>query len=289
YGTMLVGVFFNCILFGVCDCGCFIYYQTYSSDRLWLRLFVAYLALVEAVNTACDMYVVYQPLVLQFGKIEAVTFFPKTLSAAAVVTVLISTPVQIFMAWRISVIMGTKMVALIIAAFSLLSFAGGTWVTINVAVIKAFSKKNSFEFNRPGVVWFVASAITDVLITFTLVYSLHHRRTGHLKTTNAINRIIRLTVQTGLVTMIFALLDLLLFTLDSKTAISFVFDFSVSKLYTNALLSTLNARAGWSNLNNGDDDNVLFGTTAVRFIKGDSHASIPARLYLALPSELHQQ
>ncbi|KAF9255935.1 hypothetical protein L218DRAFT_950377 [Marasmius fiardii PR-910] len=61
--------------------------------------------------------------------------------------------------------------------------------------------------------------------------------------------------------MIFALLDLLLFTLSSKTAISFVFDFSVSKLYTNAVLSSLNARTGWNHLNNVDDDNILFSTS----------------------------
>lgn len=43
---------------------------------------------------------------------------------------------------------------------------------------------------------------------------------------------------------------------------NFIWDFSLSKLYTNALLSTLNARVGWSHLNaNGQNpDNVLFGT-----------------------------
>jgi hypothetical protein len=273
YGTMLVGVFLNCILFGIMVMQCFIYYQTYTADRLWLRLFVAYLALAETANTACDMYLVYQPLVQQFGKIEAVTFFPKTLSAAAIVTVLISTPVQLFMGWRISVITGSRKISFLIALFSLVAFAGGVWVTVNVIVLKTFDKKDTFQFNLPGVMWFIASAVTDILITFTLVFTLSRRKTGHSRTTNAVNRIIRLTIQTGLVTMVFALLDLLLFTLNSKTAISFVFDFSVSKLYTNALLSTLNARAGWSNLNNVDEDNVLFGTTA-NYTSGQISSSV---------------
>lgn len=88
------------------------------------------------------------------------------------------------------------------------------------------------------------------------------RKTGHKSTTVTINRIIRLTIQTGLVTMIFAIADLLLFTISRGTAVNFVWDFALSKLYTNALLSTLNARAGWSNLNKGmaDTDNVLFST-----------------------------
>jgi hypothetical protein len=60
--------------------------------------------------------------------------------------------------------------------------------------------------------------------------------------------------------MVFALADLLFFTISPKTAISFVWDFSISKLYTNALLSTLNARAGWNNLNTNEQNegSILF-------------------------------
>lgn len=47
---------------------------------------------------------------------------------------------------------------------------------------------------------------------------------------------------------------------------NFVWDFALSKLYTNSLLSTLNARVGWNNVNGVENDtnNVLFGSeTAV--------------------------
>lgn len=41
---------------------------------------------------------------------------------------------------------------------------------------------------------------------------------------------------------------------------NFVWDFALSKLYTNALISTLNARAGWGTLTDrGSGHNVLFG------------------------------
>jgi hypothetical protein len=264
YGPMLIGVMLNCVLFGIMVMQLFIYYQTYPKDGLWLKLFVAYLAIAETVNTACDMYLVYQPLIQRFAKIEAVEFFPIMLAASPIVTVLISTPVQMFMAWRIVVITQSKKIPFVIAVFSIVSLAGGIWVGVQVVVFKLFSKKDSFQFNLPGVIWFVAAAVADVLITVTLVYSLRQRKTGHKKTSSLINRIIKLTIQTGLVTTITALLDLFLFTLSPKTAVSFVWDFSVSKLYTNALLSTLNARAGWNHLNEqAGDENVLFGSTIV--------------------------
>jgi len=275
YGPLLIGVFLNCILYGVLVMQVFIYYQTYRRDRTWIRLFVAYLFLAETVNTACDMYLIYQPLVQEFGQVAAVTFFPSFLASSGVITVAISSPVQIFMGWRIRVITGSYKIFALIVAFSTISFSVCIWDMTQVATFKLFSRKDSFIFILPGIIWFVSSTVADVLITATLVYSLSRRKTGITKSNLSIDRIIRLTIQTGLTTMVFAILDLLLFTLSPNTAISFVWDFALSKLYTNSLLSTLNARAGWDQLNSVEDaDNVLFGTsTAAPFSSGTGSQS----------------
>jgi len=55
-----------------------------------------------------------------------------------------------------------------------------------------------------------------------------------------------------------------------------VWDFALSKLYTNALLSTLNARLGWNNLGGGaqNPDNVLFGDTTVASTLAAPHPKI---------------
>lgn len=257
FGPMLIGAFLNAILYGIMVMQMFIYYQTYTKDPSWLRYFVLYLFIIETVNTACDVGVVFQPLILEFGKPPI--FFPHMLAAAPIATVMISSPVQIFTAWRIMIISRSKWMGLVISALSLASFAGGLWTTVDVAVFRVFARKP--ELNRPGVVWFVASAVADVLITGSLIYSLNRRKTGLTYTDSYVNRIIRLTVQTGLVTSFFALTDLVSFLISPETAISFIWDFSLSKLYTNALLSTFNARAGWNHLteNGQNPDNVLFG------------------------------
>jgi len=273
---MLVGVFFNCILFGVMVMQAFIYFQTYKGDQTWIRWFVFYLIIAETVNTCCDMYLIYQPLVQEFGTVTALTYFPMMLAASPIVTVCVSTPVQIFTAWRISVVSQKKFIAIIICLFALLSFVGAFWVGVQVVTFKLFARKLSFQFNLPGVIWFVASAVADLLITVTLVFSLRARKTGHSSTNISINRIIRLTIQTGLTTLVFALADLLSFTISPQTAENFVWDFSISKLYTNALLSTLNARVGWNNLNTGDHDpeNVLFGDSTTQV------GSHPSKTYI---------
>jgi len=242
----------------------FIYYQTYKNDRTWIRLFVFYLIIAETVNTGCDMYLIYQPLVREFGTSAAVTYFPIMLAASPIITVCVSTPVQIFTAWRITVVTQKKPAAAIICLLSLLSFATAFWTGIQVITFKLISRKLEFEFILPGVIWLIATALADLIITATLVFSLSKRRNSRYTSSFlniSIDRIIRLTIQTGLITFLFALADALLSIFTPTTAVNFVWDFSISKLYTNALLSTLNARVGWNNLNTGnrDPENVLFG------------------------------
>jgi len=58
----------------------------------------------------------------------------------------------------------------------------------------------------------------------------------------------RLALQTGSITSFFTLVDAIAVYVCPKTAISFAFDFPIPKLYSNALLSMLNARSKLSRL-----------------------------------------
>ncbi|KAJ3875485.1 hypothetical protein F5051DRAFT_454538 [Lentinula edodes] len=221
FGPLLVGVFLNCILYGVLAVQIFIYFQTYKKDNQRIRALVWYLFIMETLNTV--------------------------LSADPIVTVMISTPVQIFMAWRIKVISQSTVLFYGITFFSVCSFIGGLANTIAVTIINEFA--NLHQFDGSVITWLASSAVTDILITVTLVWILWKKRTNIRATDDAVSRIIRLTVQTGAITAFSAILDVILFLAIPNTTVNFVWDFALSKLYTNALISTLNARAGWNNLN----------------------------------------
>jgi len=70
-------------------------------------------------------------------------------------------------------------------------------------------------------------------------------KTGIARTDDVIDKIIKLTVQTCLFTSLIASIDLILFLAD-HTALYLAFTGPLSKLYTNSLLSTLNARTSWA-------------------------------------------
>ncbi|KAF9255934.1 hypothetical protein L218DRAFT_950376 [Marasmius fiardii PR-910] len=70
--------------------------------------------------------ILFGTMVMQIQKLP--TQLATLLVASPVITGLISTPVQMFMAWRISVITNRRVgIALVICFFSLLSLAGGCW------------------------------------------------------------------------------------------------------------------------------------------------------------------
>ncbi|KAF8991976.1 hypothetical protein BDQ17DRAFT_1313121 [Cyathus striatus] len=257
-GPMLIGVFLNTILYGVFVVQAFIYYQTYRQDASWIRYFILYLFIMETINTGFDIGMMYEPLILRNGTSHATSIIPMMLSAEPIVTVLIATPVQYFIAWRVKVISKSIFLSLIIGVFATCALAGGLWTSISITLIPQFARLQ--ESDAAVITWLTSSAVADILITLSLSYSLIKRKTGIKTTDDKLSKIIRLTVHTGALTTLVAILDVAVFVAAPIPTVIFIWDFCLSKLYSNALLSTLNARAGWENLNGTKQaHNVLFG------------------------------
>ncbi|KIJ50226.1 hypothetical protein M422DRAFT_27310, partial [Sphaerobolus stellatus SS14] len=247
------------ILYGALVVQSFLYYQTYRKDPKWIRYFVLYLVVMETINAGFDMYLIYEPLVQRYGEHGANTDSSTALNPDALVTVLISVPVQLFFTWRIKGLTGSNVIPGLIVFFASCSFGGGTATTISVSIIREFARFH--QFDSAIIIWLASSSLADIIITSTLVWSLRSRKTGHSKTDDVVNRIIVSTIQTGAITALFALLDFVLFLAIPHATANFLVDFPLSKLYSNSLLSTLNTRTGWSNTLKGlkRQDNVLFG------------------------------
>ncbi|KAF9445151.1 hypothetical protein P691DRAFT_710809 [Macrolepiota fuliginosa MF-IS2] len=275
YGPMLIGVFINMILYGILVAQTYSYYQLYKNDARWIKYLVLYLFIVETVNTGIDMAMMYQPLILEYG--HQLIRFPVMFAAEPITIVAISTPIQLFFAWRIRLLTKQNIIAAIVAILSLVSFAGGIWTTIMITIIKLFKRKP--ELHWPALMWFLAATVADVLITGTLVINLSRRKTGFAATDDAISKIIRMTVQTGMLTALFAIGDVIFFMTLANTALNFIWDLALTKLYANCLLSTLNARAGLKEITSqsGQRQVSTFGTGTRRHVSSMStwYSQIP--------------
>ncbi|KAJ6468071.1 hypothetical protein C8R47DRAFT_1223371 [Mycena vitilis] len=252
------------------------YYKHHPpTEPKWFRCLALYLLMAETANVVFDIGLIFEPLAL-----NALEVSPLLLRPDAAVTVAISTPVQLFVAWRIKVVahccsrkpstMSSVVCPAIVALTSFVSFAGGLSVTIMVSLHSNYAEFANFQ---PFVItWLSATAACDVILSTALIYSLHTRKSGMADTDRYVERIIRLTLQTGSITADAALLDLFVFLFAPSATLQFIWDFPLSKLYSIALLSSLNARPRKGVAALDDDTNVLFARSPANSLRAPSSA-----------------
>lgn len=245
-GPMLIGVFLNMILYGVLLVQMYSYYRTYKADKPWIKYLVLYLFIIETLNTALDIHIMYEPLILQHGTAAMTTYFPTLLPSEPLVIAAVSTPIQFFFAFRIRMFTKSNWIPALVMFLSVLSLSGGVWTAVKWVQIKLIVRKP--ELHYPALLWFLSSSVADVVITIALVRGLSKRRTGFVATDDVISKIIRMTIQTGLPTALVAVGDVVFFMTLGHSTLNLIWDLTLTKLYSNCLLSTLNARASWNDL-----------------------------------------
>ncbi|KAJ7130696.1 hypothetical protein C8R46DRAFT_1236132 [Mycena filopes] len=281
FGPMLLGVLINTLLYGTMLIQAYAYYVRYKGDRPWFRFLVLYLVIMETVNWVCDVGLIYEPLIVRYGTPQALIVSPVMLRLDALVTVLVSTPIQLFMAWRNHVVSRGRIFPAIIVVLAIVSFGGGIAVSAIVILHPNFGDLPDLHA-QVAAAWLISTAVCDVLLAGSLVYSLWTRKTHIPSTDSYINKVIRMAVQTGSITAAAAVLDIVFTRVLPHTTMfvrsppylpadhgliasasfrNFIVDLPLSELYTNSLLSTLNARP-WRELAPAKDvPNALFEQT----------------------------
>ncbi|KAI5835146.1 hypothetical protein K523DRAFT_228788 [Schizophyllum commune Tattone D] len=207
----------------------YLYWNGYKrKDSLVIRLFVIFLFVADTAHTAFTMSYMYICLVNHYGNPLYLANANWVFSADPALTGIIGGSVQIFFSWRVKILTGHSLLAGTIATSSCASLLCGIATAIACGFVPAFAQFQKFKV--VVIIWLAASSLSDILITGSLVNHLRSHRTGFRTTDTHVDRIIRLTVQTGLITSLWAHLML---------------NFALSKLYTNSLMSSLNSRKGW--------------------------------------------
>ncbi|KAI0260751.1 hypothetical protein BC834DRAFT_831178, partial [Gloeopeniophorella convolvens] len=247
-GCLIIGMLLNLILYGFMFMQCFIYLTTYKKDALWIKIFVAYLFLADTVDTAFTAATLYDYLVKHFGEVDYLARASVLFDTDPAMTGIISCSVQLFFAHRVKKLTGYTWISVIISVMSIASLCGALGSAIAVNWWHDFADFQHFKV--VVIIWLVCASVADVMITSILVWFLRGKRTGFAATDDIIDRIVRLTIQTGLVTALVAVIDVVLFLATPKDY-HLLFNLPLSKLYTNSLMSNLNARGGWDGSSSG--------------------------------------
>ncbi|KAK0464496.1 uncharacterized protein EV420DRAFT_1516690 [Desarmillaria tabescens] len=157
-------------------------------------------------------------------------------------TGIIAAMVQAFFAWRVRVLTNNHWFVVTIILAALAGGSGGVATAVEVGFQPRFTLFRNFK--SVVILWLAADCFADILITVIMVWHLRKHKTGFRASDELVDRLIRLTMQTGLVTSVCALLDLIFYLVD-PTGTHLIFNFPLSKLYTNSMMSSLNSRGGW--------------------------------------------
>ncbi|KAI0275178.1 hypothetical protein BC834DRAFT_965607 [Gloeopeniophorella convolvens] len=247
-GPILIGNLLSWFLFGVLTMQLYVYYLAFPKDSLWIR-FTAYgLFLFDLGQTIVITQVAWSTLCSGWGKPAALVHTSWGFALTPVASGIISAWVQIFFAWRVWVLgknLFWKTVTTAIVAVALAQGTAAVAAGIKYAGINDAEKIS--EINPMVSVWLGGSVAADAMIAASMVYLLvgaKKHTTWNKKTNRRLTKLIRSTVETGVVSAAAASLDLGFYFGFSHNNLHTTIAIMLSKLYSNALMASLNSRAG---------------------------------------------
>lgn len=291
FGMILVCVFLSILLLGVMMVQLFLYIDRYPTDPPYLKIFVVSLFALDVINSVFVMVWTYNMLIDNFMNPAAFGGADWIVCTDPVLSGLMASMVQGFFSWRVWVLTRNPFYFGFVVLCAIASTAGGIGTGIYAAIIMDFSKFRKIK--AVALIWLISGALGDLAITLIITSYLRKARGTFPRTDRLLRKLIRLTMQNGLLTSLLAVVDFSLY-LASNKPYYFGIAFLIPKLYTNSALSSLNARAvKYSTTDDSERSSHQRMTTEPRFWNGAAHTGIetgarPAEVVVNVETESHE-
>jgi hypothetical protein len=120
--------------------------------------------------------------------------------------------------------------------------------------IRGRSFEAFYELSTFISIWLAGDAVCDILIAISTVTILVKatRQSHFRKTDTTLKRLIRLSVETGLITATGATVELILWQVEKFLNYHYIFFLILGKLYSNAMMAALNSRAQTQGISGGN-------------------------------------
>ncbi|KAH8099875.1 hypothetical protein BXZ70DRAFT_1008849 [Cristinia sonorae] len=240
-GATLIGAFLSAGLSGILSLQVIFYFRIYSLDFSRNRIMVGVLWVLDLLHIAMTCSATWTYLIANRTNDAISDYIPWTIAVTVALTAIITFIVHCFFAQRVYNLGGRNLwltSPIVILAFGRL-FAAlvSTSEMIRLRSYAAFVDQFGWVFT----VGLSLSVAVDVLITVSLLAILRRSRTGYGTTTDHIIDTIALyTVETGMITSVTTVVSL--WVCMPHNLIFLALHFTISKLYANSALATLNTR-----------------------------------------------
>ncbi|KAJ7128600.1 hypothetical protein C8R44DRAFT_778298 [Mycena epipterygia] len=254
-GCIQIGLVFATFLFGIETLQTFNYYRDYPKDVAMLKILVAGIWFLELAYTICGWHAMYLMTVTFYGQPQHIMAPPRSLIFTILLHGIIHMAVETFFAVRVGMLSTRWPITILFCLLNLLCL-----VFYIVQFTRSWMAPNLSRLARVEWVFITVSsigAVVDLGIATSVVYHLWHVRRSHWKeTTKMVDTIIIWTIETTVITSIASILKLIFFLAGPDLA-WMVFYLIQAKLFSNAMLASLNGRR---RLRPSDSNGITFAS-----------------------------
>ncbi|KAH9950884.1 hypothetical protein B0H21DRAFT_406834 [Amylocystis lapponica] len=258
-GVVFIGLLLGAIFHGITTLQSLFYYQTYPKDKLFLKVLVAVLWMLDSLSIAMVAYSLYTYLILDFANPFALEYMSWGIVAEPMVSGTVALIVHLFLShriWSLNKKWAPFAACLQYSPFfrqvrvlSLLTHGTedpGLSALAYVAAIKSLGANRLWTTDE-DIRWIaitadVTTSVLDLVIACTICLQLYLNRTGFGRTEKMITLLSLYTINSGLMTTFVSLGDMIAYLVAPNTLTFEIFNVTVSKAYANTLLATLNTR-----------------------------------------------
>jgi len=292
YGALIIAAYISCALWGINAMQTYIYYWNYPDDSWPVKTLVAFLLIIDTVHKILVTKAPWFTLVQNWGRVSAILASPEEALHEAWVGSIIVVVVQLYFLRRIAKFAVTTRHARswwLWLIFIVLVGLAISQVPLTVAYcVFSINRVNIFisinlRIKRAGL---IAAAVVDFIIAGAMIMLLKDTDSadGRLymskRTSKTIRRLTVITINTGLITAVVAIISLIL----DETASGTVFWTAIAQypqcsIYLSAFLANLNARRY---IRGAGDGVTISNIEDIRFAsapaaRGDAEASLSTR------------
>ncbi|KAF5343625.1 hypothetical protein D9758_015441 [Tetrapyrgos nigripes] len=267
-GPVLIGTCITYFLMGIVCVQVYIYYMSFPNDKLWIKSTVYLLLMLDIMHVVFMSDNAWRFLCTGWGIPDHLHLFSWGFAFLPFYTGVCSAIVQFFFAYRIYVLgmqLANKIVTWAVIAFvTCIALAQFIAALVSTAQLWRIGDMDRFDEVYTEVsIWVAGDIACDVVITISMIYLLNTARGGTSQRTELLlTRLIRNTVETGAVTSVTGTFHLAFFLGSKNTALHLAFSLYLSKIYTNTLFASLNARVQFNRENPEPLTNTLLATNS---------------------------
>ncbi|KAK0241064.1 hypothetical protein EDD85DRAFT_388071 [Armillaria nabsnona] len=229
-------------LFGTLSVQLYLYYLAFPKDRNFTKCLVYGIYTVEFAQTILFTHDAFAIFGYGFGDMKALTRVYFNWLTIPIMSAAVACVGQGFYAYRIFILSRSRIVPIFVICVSLTSAVAGIITGVYCFPADDVTELNNRKMYNAVGTWCGASALCDIIIAICMTYYLQRSTTGFRRTKILITKLIRLTIETGTVTAVVALLNLILFFAFPHQTFYGTPGIIMPKLYANTVLVVLNSR-----------------------------------------------